>query len=413
MGEVLHRNPEASESDAERLVRASLDLSAARDPAQVMQVVKRAARDLTGADGVTFVLREGPLVHYADEEAISPLWKGKRFPIDSCISGWAMTHRCSVVIEDVYADERIPHGAYRPTFVKSLAMVPVRPEDPVAAIGLYWARCRRATDREVRLVESLAGLTSVALANAALYAELRQALAARDEFLSVAAHELRTPITPIALQLGWALRSLDRGDAATARSAVERVLANVRRTTQVVDELLDVSRVVQERVVLDRQPMDLAAVARDVVERFRAAERSRIALHVPEPVPGRWDRLRIEHVLENLLANALKFGADGPVEVAVGRSGGIARVAVSDHGIGIAPEDQARIVERFARAVTMRHFGGLGLGLWLVRQLVEAHGGTVEVSSSPGRGSTFSVLLPGADAAPTHASAPLSVAHGS
>ena len=153
------------ESAAARLLVAARALAAARDLPGLMDVVRHAARDLTGADGVTFVLREGDLVHYADEDAISPLWKGQRFPASACISGWAMIHRQKVVIEDVYADDRIPHGAYRPTFVKSLAIVPVRPDDPVAAIGTYWARRHRATEREIELVEALAGLTSVALAH--------------------------------------------------------------------------------------------------------------------------------------------------------------------------------------------------------------------------------------------------------
>src|SRR5881227_3603981 len=109
-------------------------LSQARDLATVQEIVRAAARRLTGADGATFVLRDGDRCHYADEDAIEPLWKGQRFPMEVCISGWAMLNRQSAVIEDIYADSRIPHDAYRPTFVKSLVMVPIRTLDPVGAI---------------------------------------------------------------------------------------------------------------------------------------------------------------------------------------------------------------------------------------------------------------------------------------
>jgi len=119
------------------LLDAVTALASARDEAGVCNIVRRAARELTAADGVTFVLRKGNYCFYADEDAIAPLWKGRQFPIDTCISGWAMIHRQHVVIPDIYSDDRIPHDAYRPTFVKSLMMVPVRREDPIAAIGAY------------------------------------------------------------------------------------------------------------------------------------------------------------------------------------------------------------------------------------------------------------------------------------
>ncbi len=135
----------------QRLVSAVQELSLARDLETVMRIVRKVARELCGADGATFVLRDGDKCFYADEDAIAPLWKGKRFPLEACISGWAMMHREAVTIEDIYADARIPHDAYRPTFVKSLAMVPIRVADPLGAIGAYWARQHRATAREGRI----------------------------------------------------------------------------------------------------------------------------------------------------------------------------------------------------------------------------------------------------------------------
>ena len=147
----------------EELAAAVEQLSKARRLPEVTSIVRRVARRLTGADGVTFVLRDGDRCYYADESAIRPLWKGRRFPASRCISGWVMTHRQPVAIVDVFADERIPHAAYRPTFVRSMAMVPVRDPDPVAAIGAYWAEPHAATDVELRILKVLADASALAL----------------------------------------------------------------------------------------------------------------------------------------------------------------------------------------------------------------------------------------------------------
>jgi PAS domain-containing protein len=165
---------------------------------QLIAEVRRAARALSGADGVTFVLRELDTVFYADEEAIAPLWKGRRFPIDSCISGWAITHAKSVVLEDIYADPRIPADAYRPTFVQSLLMVPVGSGRPLAAIGAYWATRHHATPREQLLIESLANTCSVALIHQAAQADL-----ARAEGLGETQFRALFDAMP---QLGWTAR---------------------------------------------------------------------------------------------------------------------------------------------------------------------------------------------------------------
>ena len=133
-----------SRDDMAALLEVVQELAYLRELDDVMAFVRRAARSLTGADGVTFVLREGEQVHYADEDAIGPLWKGRRFALEACISGWAILNRQPAIIEDVFLDARIPHDVYRETFVKSLAMVPLRRAEPIGAIGAYWARPWRA-----------------------------------------------------------------------------------------------------------------------------------------------------------------------------------------------------------------------------------------------------------------------------
>ena len=154
--------------DVAALVSVIRRLSIAHSLPEVMDVVTHAARTLLGADGITFVLRDGDLCHYAEEDAISPLWKGKRFPMSACISGWCMLEGKAAVIPDIYEDPRIPHDAYRPTFVKSLAMVPVRQDEPMAAIGAYWAKVRSISADEVELLQTVANSAALALAKVEL-----------------------------------------------------------------------------------------------------------------------------------------------------------------------------------------------------------------------------------------------------
>jgi GAF domain-containing protein len=148
-----------------KLLNAAEDrLQAAVDIESVIDVVRSAARGIFSADGVTFVLRDGDLCHYVEEDAISPLWKGQRFPMSACISGWSMTHSQTVAISDVFADPRIPHDAYRRTFVKSLIMTPVNAPAPIAAIGAYWQEKRHFTEREIAVVKTLAAAVGGVLA---------------------------------------------------------------------------------------------------------------------------------------------------------------------------------------------------------------------------------------------------------
>ncbi|HZP12205.1 MAG TPA: sensor domain-containing diguanylate cyclase [Nevskiaceae bacterium] len=175
----------------ERLVKAVQELSLARDLPTVQRVVRTTARELTGADGATFVLRDEDRCFYADEDAIAPLWKGKRFPMEICISGWVMQNREPVVIPDIYQDPRIPAEAYRPTFVKSLAMVPIRRLDPIGAIGNYWARRYRPSERDVALLQALADTTALAMENVQVYAELEQRVADRTQALEIANQEIQ------------------------------------------------------------------------------------------------------------------------------------------------------------------------------------------------------------------------------
>jgi PAS domain S-box-containing protein len=231
---------------------------------------------------------------------------------------------------------------------------------------------------------------------------LREALEARDQFLAIASHELRTPLTSLELHLA-SFRRLARAnpDAAITDDRVQAkwdvIARQVDRLETLVMNLLDVARITSGPIALTREAVDLGELVHVIVHRMRdstSRSRTEVMLDVAGPVVGAWDRSYLETVVVQLLTNAIKFGEEKPVEVRVAATRDHATLTVLDHGIGISPEDRARIFDRFERAVSVRHFGGFGTGLWIARQVVEAHGGRIDVASRQGGGSTFTVELP-------------------
>ncbi|MBN1208596.1 MAG: PAS domain S-box protein [Myxococcaceae bacterium] len=287
--------------------------------------------------------------------------------------------------------------------VKSYLAVPVRSRSGTVLGGLLFGHPEpgRFRHEHEQLVECLAAQAAVALDNSLLYRQAQLAISLRDEFLQVAAHELHTPTTSLKLHVQSLLRAAsEHGPALSVeklRSRLEGVERTVGKLSVLINELLDISRITSGGLQLTREEVDLASVAQEVASRFEAqAAHARSALHlsVRGPLMGRWDRLRLEQVVTNLLSNAIKYGAGAPVHLETSASDTHARLVVRDEGIGIAPEALSRIFGRFERAVSERHYGGLGLGLYITRQIVQAHGGTIHVESHPGQGATFTVELP-------------------
>jgi signal transduction histidine kinase len=231
--------------------------------------------------------------------------------------------------------------------------------------------------------------------------ELRDAVHARDEFLSIASHELRTPITTLTLQIDGLSRMLhDHVPTATPEKVSRRLeitRRQVDRLAALVSTLVDVSRVTSGKVQLTRQLADLGEVIRSVVDRF-GEELSRcgstLAFERQGPLWGNFDVSRIDQVLSNLLSNAIRYGRGKPIVIGAVSLGQTARFWVEDLGIGIPPEHQARIFQRYERAAPSTNYAGLGLGLWISRQLVEAMGGTISVRSMADAGSIFTVDIP-------------------
>lgn len=231
-------------------------------------------------------------------------------------------------------------------------------------------------------------------------AELTEAVKARDAFIAIAAHELRNPMTPIRAQLDLLLRLLRSG-----RSSPERIEAGLDRVNWLVEQyikrattLLDISRVTSGKLTLEPTSVHLATLVRETVNGL-----SPLALHagsvisvdVSDAITGAWDQLAVEQIVDNLVSNAIKYGAGKPIDVAAEADEDRVTIRVRDRGIGISDLDRARIFERFERAVGRgEHGGGFGVGLWIVRQLVEAMGGEIAVDNNNGEGTTFSVTLP-------------------
>jgi len=259
---------------------------------------------------------------------------------------------------------------------------------------------RDASGRPVRM----AGIIDDVTERLRLLRETQEAVRTRDEFLSVAAHELRTPLTALRLRL-QAVNQAMRAEGPWSPERISLALAaadrQVERLANLGDTLLDVSQLQLQAPRLELEEVDLASVVREAVshsEQEAVRMGCRLVLDTLPSTPGRWDRVRMAQVVRHLLANAMKFGPGKPVEVTLQSEPDTAVLEVRDHGIGIVPERMEGLFQRFERAVSARHYGGLGLGLYRVRRIVEAHGGAVTVDSVPGQGATFRIHLPRAGA---------------
>ena len=298
-------------------------------------------------------------------------------------------------------------------------LIPARtPRDRYFGVLTAHSRSQRDFSREeVEFLQAMAHVVAGAVQRADIESQLVEAeraaesararatraeaaIAARDELLSVAAHELRSPVAALQLQLEALEELLDprrRPVSQRVTRKLERAARTVTRLTKLVETVLDVSRAGLGRLDLDREPLDLAAVAREVVARHEELARSAdcpLRLTTDGTAQGRWDRTRLDQVITNLLSNALKFGAGRPIDVRVESDASGTRLSVRDRGPGLEPAQAERLMNRFEQAVSHRSYGGLGLGLYISRRIVEAHGGRLTMKSAPGRGAHFMVSLP-------------------
>lgn len=385
------------------LIYAVKELSSAKNIEHLQQIVTTSARKLTGADGATIIFRDADQCYYADEEAISPLWKGKRFPMESCVSGWVMLNNEKAVITDIYADARVPLDAYLPTFVKSMVMVPVNTREPVGAIGIYWKEVCNPSTQEVNLLESLADATARSIENIQLNAQLEERVKLRTQQLEAANKELETFTYSVSHDLKAPLRGIDGYSrllmeiyGKNLNEEALRFITTIRSSTlqmnQLIEDLLQYSRL--ERSQLQIRPVNIKPYIESILkmhEEELTAHHFEVKVTIPD-TDIVVDPNGIQIVLRNLIGNAVKFTKkeDHPkINISMEEKPENWILTLSDNGIGFDMKYSERIFEIFQRLQRAEDYPGTGVGLAMVAKAMQRMKGKVWAESMPGVGSTF------------------------
>jgi PAS domain S-box-containing protein len=395
---------------------ADVVITALRDPHGRLQGFAKVTRDLTSRMEAEQKLREseqslaatlysiGDAVLAADERGCVT----RINPVAERLTGWTETEAMGRPLEEVFniVNEETRRKAPNPVtrvlaegVVVGLAnhtalIARDGTERPIADSGAP-IRDAQGSTRGAVLVFRDATMERRAEEERFQLARAQEAVRLRDEFLSIASHELKTPLTALHLQLRSVREQVSSDEKLTKK--VDRAQKIGDRLASLIEALLDVSRIVSGQLRLNLELFDLAEAVKEGVDRLRGAAddaRSPITIEIDGPITARWDRLRIEQVLTNLISNSIKYAAGTPIHVAATVDARDAVVTVQDKGPGIAEQDLPRIFERFERAASTRHYGGMGLGLYVARQIAEAHGGSITAKNLPNGGAGFTVRLP-------------------
>jgi two-component system CheB/CheR fusion protein len=317
-----------------------------------------------------------------------------------------MTHREQVVIEDIYVDARVPHDAYRPTFVKSLVMTPVRRDDPVAAIGVYWRSQRFPTNAELNLLQTLADSVAVALDRAQLFESEQRSreqaegcVRTQQELLSIVSHDLRNPLNVITMNAQRLKRlGTERNDDRIQKQS-EMILRSAGRMERLIHQLLDFARIQAGVFTIATQPQKVGVLLESLQELVPLAREKvqQLVVHpVSDDITVECELDRVVEVLSNLVSNAIKYTPEGgQITVTSAPQEAFVEFAVSDTGEGVPEDLRERLFQRYSRAQKHVEHEGVGLGLSIVKGIVEAHGGRIWVDDpAPGEGATFRFTLP-------------------
>lgn len=392
----------------EILIDSIQQLSSVQSLDSVQDIVAKSARKLIGADGATLVFRENDHCFYRNEDAIQPLWKGKKFPMNSCISGWVMENKESVVIEDVFTDDRIPKEVYSPTFVKSLAMVPVNISEPIGAIGNYWKETYTPTETELQLLQTLADAAARAIENINLYAELEERVKKRTDQLNAANKELETFTYSVSHDLKAPLRGIDGysrllleeyGDSLDKEAArfIQTIRSSTLHMNQLIEDLLSYSQL--ERSHFKQEKIALKSFMKTLVSNFREEIKKcgfQVKINMPE-VDIVTDSTGLSIALRNFMENAIKFTCESrnpEIEIGFDEKPGYWVISVKDNGVGFDMKYHDRIFEIFQRLHRAEDFPGTGIGLAMVTKALQRMGGKAWAESIPGEGSTFLIEIP-------------------
>ncbi|MGZ3729192.1 MAG: CHASE domain-containing sensor histidine kinase [Bdellovibrionota bacterium] len=390
----------------EKLFHIAQVVSAELDLEKVVQAVTDAATSLSGAQLGAFYYGDNgetpslyALSGISREQFDNLLTFRSPAIFQRTLMGGRAVRRDDITLDPLFEHDA-PGG---PQPVRSYLAVSVVSRSGEVLGGLFLAHANPGVfgDAQEKVVVGLAAQASIAIDNARLFQKSREAIETRDEFLSICSHELRTPLTSMKLQNQLAERTLGSGlwDGNISRfeKMVQQSGRQIDRLVRLIEEMLDISRIRSGKLSITPEKLDLTQLVEDTVERFAPQLQEaacRVYVNAPDTLEGTWDRLRLEQIVVNLLSNATKYGRGKPIHVDLYREPGQAVLSVKDEGMGIAFEHQARIFERFERAVPKTEISGLGLGLYIVKQILELQGGRIRVESEAGKGSRFVVELP-------------------
>jgi len=399
------------------VIKASQRISEEIDQENLVRTLMQIVIEQSGAQkGLLFLSRNGELrteveaqlsFNGIETRILSPL-ETSAIQSPTSIIQYVWRTRENVILAD--ATETVNRGKFSSdTYftqnqTKSVLCIPIVRQ--TEAKGLLYLEnnliAHAFTLDRLKVLEVLVAQAVIAIENARLLSEAQRAIQVREDFISIASHELKTPLTSLVAQMQLMNHLSERGALANLpKEKLSTLLLNsqqqLQRFSSLINELLDTSQIRVGKLVLEINETDFSEVIRRIVARFRPELNKDgycLQLHLESNVTGKWDALRIEQVVINLLTNATKYGSGKPIEICLSGKGNIATLTVRDHGIGIAKEDHTRIFERFERATSIKQYGGLGLGLFITREIVKAHGGSIRVESEPGQGSYFIVELP-------------------
>jgi len=395
-----------AQAKLEDLVEAINNLSRARTLEEIQRITTSSARKLANCDGSTFVLMDSEYCWYVDEDAIAPLWKGQKFPLEQCISGWVMLNRTPAIIPDIYADTRIPSDLYRPTFVKSMLIVPINQANPIGAIGNYWRSQHAPNELETRLLLTLADAVAIAMENISLLTDLERRVRARtaeleasnkelESFSYSVSHDLRAPLRAIDGYVRILMEDFNATLGAEGMRVCSIISGSARKMGQLIDDLLTFSRT--GKAIIEKSMIDMRAMVASLFgELVPESVRARIDFRVAELPPAFGDPALIRQVWSNLINNAVKFSSkvEHPViSIDAATRDGTAVYQISDNGAGFDMRYADKLFGVFQRLHSLTEFEGTGVGLAIVQRIIARHGGRIWAEAQLGHGAVFYFTL--------------------
>jgi signal transduction histidine kinase len=391
-----------AEDNTARWVPIVQQLFSAHDLETIMNVVKVAAKELTGADGVTFSLKENDECFFAEEEAINPLWRGKRIPMEKCIDGWSIRNHEQVFIEDITRDNRVSQDVYSALPIKSLIVVPIHRLDPIGALGSYWTNVHVISSEGVLQLQTLADVTAVAVENVKRYATLEQRLDDRtrqleeankemDAFSYSISHDLRAPLRSIQLYTDMLETDHTNQLDESGKKILNKLLSKTQNMEKLIKDLLEFFRMGKKELIY--QQVSMSKMVEDIVHSWKKEETIRDIEFIVHPLPlAIADSVLIKQVWTNLISNAVKYTGykeKAVIEIGAEEKTNTIVYFIKDNGAGFDMRYADKLFKIFQRLHSQEKFEGVGIGLSFVQRIIKKHRGKVWAEAKEDQGATF------------------------